>query len=333
MQRLSPRLRDQPERGASAVIVALVMLVLIGFAGLGVDVTSAYAKSQEVQNAADAAALAAAQECAHGGIDCSDGAPGSVLDIAARLAGDNVRTPIELVDVDPDGNLVTVEVTAQHENFFAGAFGVRSFTVVRAATAQWEAPQAGPAMLPLTVSGCNFYDSAGAPVLNQNIQVWLPKGKDVFTTVNCGTLKYPPGGFGWLEHKDCKADIKVGSEVRGDNGANRPEGCVKSALTIDEVFLLPIFESYRGQGSNAWYKIERFAAMQLLGYHFSEGGPNIQEGVKCTGGPPNGSDYRDSCLNVRFVEWVDIGDDYTGDGSESDTSIVRLVDPAFEGNN
>lgn len=187
-------------------------------------------------------------------------------------------------------------------------------------------------MLPLTVSGCNFYDSAGAPVLNQNIQVWLPKGKDLFTTIDCGTLNYPPGGFGWLKHTECKADITVGAEVLGDNGANRPEGCVADALTIDEVFLLPIFESYRGHGSNAWYKIERFAALELLGYHFKEGGSTDQKGVTCPGESPSKSDYRDSCLNVRFVEWVDIGDDYTGDGSESDTSLVRLVDPAFEDN-
>ncbi|WP_131104176.1 pilus assembly protein TadG-related protein [Ornithinimicrobium sufpigmenti] len=333
MQRLSRLLRDQPERGASAVIVAIVMLVLIGFAGLGVDVTSAYARSQEVQNAADAAALAAAQECAQGDLDCSVGAPPLVRAMAERLAGENVRTPVEDVVVDPDGNQVTVRVTAQHENFFAGAFGVETFTVVRAATAQWEAPQAGPAMLPLTVSGCNFYDSAGAPVLNQNVQVWLPKGKDLFTTIDCGVLNYPPGGFGWLVHTDCQANINVGAEVLGDNGANRPEGCVAEALKINDVFLLPIFGSYRGQGSNAWYTIERFAALQLLGYHFSEGGPTVQDGVKCPGSAPKKSDYRDSCLNVRFVEWVDIGDDYTGDDAESETSIVRLIDPDHENSN
>ena len=54
------RLKDQ--QGVSVVIVALVLPVLIGFAALAIDIGYLYATKNELQNIADAAALAAANE-------------------------------------------------------------------------------------------------------------------------------------------------------------------------------------------------------------------------------------------------------------------------------
>ncbi len=50
------------EKGASAIMTALVIVVLLAFASLAVDVGYMYATANEVQNIADAAALAAARE-------------------------------------------------------------------------------------------------------------------------------------------------------------------------------------------------------------------------------------------------------------------------------
>ena len=50
------------ERGALAVITALALPVLLGFAALGVDVAGWYAQSRAIQTAADAAAVSAALE-------------------------------------------------------------------------------------------------------------------------------------------------------------------------------------------------------------------------------------------------------------------------------
>lgn len=55
-----PSLRK--ERGAVAIIVALSMVVLIGFAGLALDLGKLYVARSELQNSADACALAAIQE-------------------------------------------------------------------------------------------------------------------------------------------------------------------------------------------------------------------------------------------------------------------------------
>jgi hypothetical protein len=69
MQRLTRRLR-RDERGAAAVVLSLLMVPLLGFTALAVDAGAVYAEKARLQTAADAAALAVAQDCARG--NCGD---------------------------------------------------------------------------------------------------------------------------------------------------------------------------------------------------------------------------------------------------------------------
>ncbi len=55
------------ERGAAGVLVAVMMLVLIGAGAMAVDVGQIYAERAQLQNAADAGALAVAQSCRKAG--------------------------------------------------------------------------------------------------------------------------------------------------------------------------------------------------------------------------------------------------------------------------
>ena len=57
--------RNEDQKGQSIIIVAFLFLALIILAAIAVDVTSAYFDRRVAQNAADAAALAAAQELGH----------------------------------------------------------------------------------------------------------------------------------------------------------------------------------------------------------------------------------------------------------------------------
>ena len=52
------KLKD--ERGVSAIVVAVVLVMLIGFLALAIDIGYLYATKNELQNTADAAALAGA---------------------------------------------------------------------------------------------------------------------------------------------------------------------------------------------------------------------------------------------------------------------------------
>ena len=64
MRALTRRIHD--ERGASAVVVALVIVLLFGFTALALDVAALVQERRELQNGADAAALAVAKDCAAG---------------------------------------------------------------------------------------------------------------------------------------------------------------------------------------------------------------------------------------------------------------------------
>ena len=60
MMKWTKHIKD--ESGASAIIVALMLVVLLGAAALAMDLGSAYSTGAKVQNTCDAAALAAAKE-------------------------------------------------------------------------------------------------------------------------------------------------------------------------------------------------------------------------------------------------------------------------------
>jgi hypothetical protein len=62
MKRTLQRPRRHAQRGAVAIIVGLTLAVLVGFAGLAIDGGRLYVNKTELQNAADACALAASYE-------------------------------------------------------------------------------------------------------------------------------------------------------------------------------------------------------------------------------------------------------------------------------
>src|ERR1700712_5098129 len=76
------RMRD--DRGAVAVLVAILMVPLLGFAAVGIDVAAMYAERQQLQTGADAGALAIAQ-------DCGRGTCGATSGTAQALATSNLR--------------------------------------------------------------------------------------------------------------------------------------------------------------------------------------------------------------------------------------------------
>ena len=65
MRRIAERLRS--ERGATAVLVGILLVPLVGCLAIALDVGALYVERGQLQNGADAAALAVAQECAEDG--------------------------------------------------------------------------------------------------------------------------------------------------------------------------------------------------------------------------------------------------------------------------
>ena len=214
------RLRHD-ERGVVAAIVAILLGtgVLLGMGALVIDVGQIYQERAELQNGADAAALAVAKSCALGA--CAPGVAGQQADgNASSLTGGTAG--VQLVCGSgglagcpaPTGTLAScpsappvgtnfVDVytetrTSSGSTLLPPAFatsimgaGYKGTTVRACAQAEWGAPSAATAVA-LTISACEWDQDtnqgtlfASAPPYSQN-PLPAPGFDDKLTTTNLG---------------------------------------------------------------------------------------------------------------------------------------------------
>ena len=118
------------DRGQVLVLVALSLLVLIAFVALAVDVGSIYQGRRFLQNAADAGALAGAEEICFGELGTEDAAMGYAWDYAVD------RNGAEDADITVSWPVsVTVVAKGTVETYFAGLMGFPEVPVSADATA------------------------------------------------------------------------------------------------------------------------------------------------------------------------------------------------------
>jgi Flp pilus assembly protein TadG len=134
------------QSGQALVLVAFSMVDLIGFVGLAIDVGNAYVTQRELQKAADAAALAGAQElpnaaaavavaqqygAAAGEKNEATFVDDAAMTVSTRCVPSLGCTPSRGVTT----NVIAVTETAQVPTLFAKVLGFDSFTVHAKATA------------------------------------------------------------------------------------------------------------------------------------------------------------------------------------------------------
>ena len=121
--------RAGDESGAVAVVVAITMTVVLAMAALVVDVGSIQARRAQLQEAADSAVLAIAQQCAKAPATTLASCAGTVLSastaLASQLALDNlpgatVGTPVFT------SSTVSVTVGSAQAGIFSGMLGTSS---------------------------------------------------------------------------------------------------------------------------------------------------------------------------------------------------------------
>lgn len=164
--RVMPNRLSRDERGAIAVIFAIMLVVLIGLVALTIDGGLLYTKHRGMRNVNDSASLAAALSCARGeGQVAADGQ-------ADLIAGMNVD---DATQIDPNqytpacdapAGKVTVHYGGQQALMFAPAIGITSPKPVSAqATATWGATGETNRVAPLMLSArrmgsCNIPEDA-----------------------------------------------------------------------------------------------------------------------------------------------------------------------------
>jgi Putative Flp pilus-assembly TadE/G-like len=114
--------REPRGTGQILVMYALLLPVLLGMTALGIDVAHLYAERRAIQNAADLAALAGANDLP----DAADTAKTVALDYASRNGYTNGSGGISVVPVAPyggDDSQIEVEITSPTPTFFAAVLG------------------------------------------------------------------------------------------------------------------------------------------------------------------------------------------------------------------
>lgn len=192
----SLRSAGRDDRGAVGVLVGVLIAsgVLFGMAAVVVDVGEIYAERAQLQNGADAGALAVAKGCAIGSEDCSDST--EPTGTAGTYASDNARDDTSAVDLvcgfdkngildpcppstggrttcpveTPDGEYVDVYTSTFTEessallpprfgHALAGDDTYDGTTVGACARAAWGPPGPGGQTIPLTISNCEWEKS------------------------------------------------------------------------------------------------------------------------------------------------------------------------------
>ena len=323
MQRLTrPRFRallrersDRDERGAVSVVVALLMIPLLGFAALGVDVAHLYLVRQQLQNGADAAALAVAQ-------DCAAGSCGSSTATAQTMLTQNLTEGTAQPALTLGSGSVRVVASSTVANVFAPVLGIDTSQVRASASVRYGAPISGRAALPLAFSWCEWKQQTGGG---------MPSGttsRVIYLTKTSGTTdctgpsnNVVPGGFGWLTVNNgvCGTKTSITNVVMSDPGNSVPSGCSTTALSsmVGRTVLLPLFDGYAGSGSGASYRIYGYAAFRLTGYHF--GGQYDAGTGTCNGNA--------RCVKGYFTRFVDLAEafEYGAGAPDLGASIIRVT--------
>ncbi len=290
------------ENGVVAIIVAVSATVIFGVGALVLDVGAARQERRELQNGADAAALALAQFCARG--DCTDlvnrattyaglnAKDGQSRAAPSLLSGNRVHVVTRTSDAGPntDGNANTVDFV------FAPVLGGPNGAEVTAiATAVWGSPSGGTGF-PLTFSKCewNVLTSSGTyPTTTKIIYFHDPtsgngNGNGAPGATECtaqagqdtdGDSKLN-GGFGWMAQSGCVSTVNALGWVSSSPGAAAPNSCSPSALLNADV-RMPIFDDvidnnepgWANQcGTNKCYHIWGIATFHINGFQLAGNG-------------------------------------------------------------
>lgn len=334
---------DDRDKGAVMVLVALLLVALVGIGALVIDLGMLYVEKRQLQNGADAAALAVAQDCALG--DCGD-----EFATAQQYANLNAKDNVSAVDLvcgvgpglsacaDPppagaSGATGWVRVTTSTKTdsgdtvqFVLGPVmdSVSGSTVHASAVAAWGALGKGT-ILPITFSVCEWIGMGGSVVDGT-----FPHGVNYIYLHGVGAKNEPgvghctpspsgqdlPGGFGFLANDKCVTTVETGAWVGVEPGNSLPKGC-DPATWLNKEVLIAIYDQERGTGNNGQYHIAGFVGFKVLGYKF-QGNIKGPSNFSCPIGSNNVV-----CMRGEFTRFTTDGGGFGG--IDYGARVIRMV--------
>ncbi|WP_307041972.1 TadE/TadG family type IV pilus assembly protein [Agromyces ramosus] len=331
------------ERGANAVLLALLFVPILGFGAIALDVSAQHAELGQLQHGADAAVLAVASACAEDSVACvgpADAAADALLEGNGAIPVEGEATTV----VDVANRTVTVTAEAEFPHFLAslidGDGDPDHTTVSTEATAEWGFIGGGD-FLPLAIAECELeHGVAAAGTTGTPFKLFI---KDTATGPSpCDDADYT-GGFSWLTDDDCNVTLTPDLVMAGNNGNNTGgTGCGTTFLRdlLGQTVLVALYDhetGLSGGGSSGEYTISKFAAFRITGYSVVfGGGSGAGATTEYIGAPYNASPYKftggQRGLQGFFVEYVSVADALllTSEGSAGDPLVVRITIPPDE---
>jgi hypothetical protein len=260
---------NRGEKGQAVVVLALSLLVLIGFAALAVDGSNAYAQRRAMQNAADAGALAGVRALAVE--DASAAYKAAQEYVLDHNAGGQVEVTVA-------GQEVTVIARKSFSTFFARAVNVFSLDAGARAAARYGAPTElrDAYFFPVLIRDDDF-------IRGQEYEIWDDKKEypdapeNVIVGANRGWANFDGGEVAKSDIKDWCRDGWFGSIAMGDwiNGSpgTAASGVEMTAMQrIGDTVIIPIYDDVRpaedGSGSGQTdFHVARFASFTITEVH------------------------------------------------------------------
>lgn len=303
------------EKGSAIVIVTICLTVLIGMAALVVDTGLMYYTRSKLQNAADAAALAEAQDIAQAMADdlrLTDGR--AVFESEITLPNAEARineyaelngcvaedlTATEFVYLSDASNLrfngipvgIKVDASKDINLIFARIWGESTSTIVAHAEAQ-----AGVVTGAIGVAPVSVLDQTLSTPRRWDDSVNMIQNYDKLDQMTADQLKALPGGwFGYLNVADSHATRVIESQIRDGITVDLQEG--------QEVPGTP--------GLKAADINDRSVIVELYNQCLAQDASRNSPAGACTISPKN---YQDDCPRLRVVPIVEVAPD-SGSGN------------------
>ena len=332
--------KTKSERGVVAPLTALIMVFLLGMAAFAVDVATMYSEHAQLQNGADASALAIARECAKSATPCAANQSAAAVGYANGNALDAHSNVLSAV---ADATAATVDVTLQSQDpdgsnhfslQFARVIGIPTADIQASASATWGHPSSGKGF-PLAFSQSCWNLGPATPAGGDAQKITWKPGTPSCTNASGLTV---PGGWGWLDDTStdpCTAVTSVGNFTSSNPGNNPPTTCQTILQGWEDTLLaggtvkvtFPIFDTASGSGNTGVFHIVGYATFSIWGWHFGNSAgpyefrdtatdPGMNANLACSGG-------NDRCIIGQFVEYsTSVGG---GGGADFGTDSVSLI--------
>ena len=316
------------------VIVGVLLAVLLGLAGMAVDLGAVYAERRELRTGADAAALAIAEDCGRGTQACDDATATRTAEQYAAANSHDGSATVESVTLTMTGSSTgSVRVVTSAWDAAAGKAGVRvpllsllgfdRVAVGAAATAVFDHPRSG-AGIPVIIDTCEFFEADGyGPLHTITLTFHAPSSTDP-PPVNCPSdpaHKDFPGGFGYTEVNvadACATETAVGVWVPGDPGNDLPQDCKdKGGLFLENLLynrdiLVPLYSGIDPRDKE--YLVAGWGAFHVTAYSLGSKDYTRPRSFKCPGSPA------DRCLQGYFTRDTV----YYGEAGGEDFGVVLV---------